>query len=373
MRLLVTGKGMVGLGGMESVLRDLARGLTRRGHEVVVFTGDRAPARYPELNNGIRQIWRLEELPWEPDLIHAQHNMEAMTAIMGCPGTPALFFSHGAVADDTPPLHPRIQRYLTMSETLRERIIMEFNLPPENVQPFFNWVNLERFRNVRRPPERITKALFFSAQHNRQSATLVAVTEACRLCGVSLHHAGRMNFPPIDKPEEELPGYDLVFASGKSALDALACGCPVIIMGSDSCGPLISPENFARFRRANFSLPANFPPPEPRDIAAQIHAYQARENQAVTELLRTQCDLETALDHLEEIYEEVLAGFRPETISPENELAAELLYMRRFAHMLKCLERDPHATGTGRDLGMENLLRLDLEIDQLQRHLAGLG
>jgi hypothetical protein len=88
------------------------------------------------------------------------------------------------------------------------------------------------------------------------------------------------------EPENLLPEYDVVFASGRSAIEALACGCAVVVLGRTSCGELVRLENFASLRDRNFSIPVNSPPPSPDRIVAALERFSAEECGVVSARLR---------------------------------------------------------------------------------------
>src|SRR5579862_4781542 len=115
MRILLTNTILGTRGGSESFVRDLARGLQAFGHSVMAYSSD--PKHQERLleSDVIPVATDLERLPFAPDVIHGQHHLDAMTAIAGLPGVPALYHCHGAVWREAIPAHPRIHRYLAVS------------------------------------------------------------------------------------------------------------------------------------------------------------------------------------------------------------------------------------------------------------------
>jgi len=45
----------------------------------------------------------------------------------------------------------------------------------------------------------------------------------------------------FEQPEEVLPNYDLVFAVGRAAIEAMAIGCAVIVADAYGLGGLVTP------------------------------------------------------------------------------------------------------------------------------------
>lgn len=329
MKILITNSGLGDLGGVQSFLKDLGVSLLELGHEVAAFSsqpGDPQVAReYPFHVGG-----SVASLPFTPDIIHGQHHLSAMTALFGLPGTPALYHCHGAVWRECTPQHPRIRHYLAMSSTLAFRMQVECNLKRSDITVFHNTVDLERFCLVRLPPAVPGRALFYNKIHNEESPTVVAVRQAAEELGLALDFAGREFGRMLPEPEKSLPDYDIVFASGKSAIDAIACGCAVVVLGRTSCGELVCPENFARLREVNFSIAVNSPPPCPHRIVEELQRYSASGTARVTTMLREAADLRVAARRLVGVYEQVIGSHRASPPSPEEESAAAADYLRKL-------------------------------------------
>jgi hypothetical protein len=246
MDILIADAGFNMLGGAERAARDLAVSLMARGHRVAAFSAPIGVHATAVDNLGIPVIWDLRDLPFHPDVIHAQHHLDAMTAIVGLPGVPALFHCHGATFLRAGT--PRILAY----RFHRQRSA----LPPvgiaDNIAVVPNAVDLTRFGTVRVPPRVPRRAALFGNQIARTPLVdLIATVTARR--GIELDFIGRSFGREVMDPETTLPRYDIVFASGKSAIDAMACGCAVIVIGLQGCGELVGTANFDRLRAVNFT------------------------------------------------------------------------------------------------------------------------
>lgn len=73
--------------------------------------------------------------------------------------------------------------------------------------------------------------------------------------GLTLDHMGYGGMVEAS-PETVLPQYNLVFAAGRSAIEALASGCHVILWDQGIVGPAITVDNFWYVLAANFSVAA---------------------------------------------------------------------------------------------------------------------
>lgn len=86
-----------------------------------------------------------------------------------------------------------------------------------------NWVDVERFRMRGPLPDRPRRALVFSNRAT-EANFLAALRGACGVAGIDLDVAGLRMKSLTSRPEEILPHYDLVFAKGRAAMEALAMG-----------------------------------------------------------------------------------------------------------------------------------------------------
>lgn len=331
MNILLTNNRLDFRGGAESFLKNWARGLQALGHRVIAYSGDLGPAYRRLEDDGVPVTMDVEHLPFVPDIIHAQHHLDAMAALTALPGVPAIYQCHGAVWQDCPPVHPRIYRYLAVSDTLAERIAVEFGIEPSTIDILLNGVDTERFRVVRCLPARPMRALVFNYRHHQDSDTVRAIGAAASRCGLSLDVVGPERGNWIDEPADTLPLYDIVFASGISAIEALACGCAVVVIGRTSCGELVQPENYDRFRRVNFSIPVNSPPPDAAVIEAQLRRYRPDGCGAVSARLRGDADYRSSMPPLARLYGQVIDQHRRSPVDLRAELASVSTYLQTLS------------------------------------------
>ncbi|MEO7932478.1 MAG: hypothetical protein ABIT76_04895 [Chthoniobacterales bacterium] len=335
MRVLITNTSLHRRGGSQTFVRDLARDLQNLGHVVMAYTSSLKEGERLLESDVVPVTTDLANLPMPPDIIHAQHHLEAMTALTALPGVPAIYHCHGAVWRECVPKHPRIYRYLAMSRTLAERMTIESNIDPSDVDVFLNGVNPRLFPNIRQLPETPRRAIFYSRVHDADSATVHAAKAATAAAGIELDLIGQRFGNYIYDPEIVLPTYDVVFASGRSAIEALACGCAVVILGQTSCGEMVTPENFDRFREVNFSIAVNSAPPSAEEITRELQRYSPTRCREVTARLRTEADCRKSIDSLVEIYEQVIARHQAREPDHCEEILAISRYLRRLVPLIK--------------------------------------
>ncbi len=343
LRILFTNITLATRTGTELYIKEAALGLLRRGHTPVVYS--------PDLGEGLGEAGGIGGVAAEiraatvpvvddlcrigapPDLIHAHHQPAAMAALAHFPGVPAVFMSHDWTAwSDAPPKFPRILRYLAVDHTNRDRLVLEHGIPEERARVLLNWVDLERFRPRETPlPARPKRALVFS-NYARHDTHLPAVEEACRRAGLPLHVAGAAAGRPVDRPEEILPDYDLVFAKARAAMEALAVGAAVVLCDFRGLGPLVHSADFDRLRQGNFGVRTLQNPLSPDLLLREIERYDPKDAAEVSRRVRETAGLEPGLDRLLELYEEILAESRrlgpPD---PEEERRALAAYLETWA------------------------------------------
>ena len=330
MRVLITNDSLENRGGAEVFTQDLGKALQARGHQVVVFSCGRVRGKRLMDIDPIPVVTDLVNLEMKPDIIHGNNHLDLMTALMSLPGVPAVHHVHGAVCRGVPPLHPRIHRYFTITPTMKDRLMAEYNLPGKDIDVVFNGVDLRRFRTVRGATEKPKRALVFHRSFKENGETTDVIRRACERLGISLEVIGRRSGKTILNPEKVLLEYDLVFAAGMSAIEAAASGCAVIVLGKTSAGPMLDLENFDRFRKANFSLPLNYPPPDQSAVESEILKYSAEGLSAVTEVVREKADFNVVVDEIVAHYEDVIQRQSHQ----EEDLQAEMQSLAEYLHVI---------------------------------------
>jgi glycosyltransferase involved in cell wall biosynthesis len=351
MRILFTNAGLRNRAGTELWVRDAAFALQRRSHQIAAYSTFLGEVADELRGHGITVVDRLEALPWQPEMIHGHHHVETMTAVLHLGTVPAVYVCHGVLPwQETPPRHPRLLRYAAVSELVRDTAVARHGVPPERISVLPNFVDLDQFPPRPPLPERPQRALLFS-NHATPQHIYPEVLEACRAHGVELDAVGRGMGNPTDRPGQLLAQYDLVFAVGRAALEALACGAAVVMCGPDGLGPLVDATGFDRLRRLNFGLGAITSALTVGEVAARIAGYEAADAALVSARVREEAGLERAMDALEALYAAAAAEFaaRPELARPPDPDTAE--YITGLAHRVRRAHRqaarDSGARGKG--------------------------
>ena len=330
MHILLTNFSLASRTGTELYVRDVALALARRGHRPIAYStllGDVAQ----ELRDAtIPVVDTLADVGQSPDLIHGQHHLETMTALTHFPDVPAIYVCHGwRPWEEAPPRFSRIYRYVAVDQAVRDRLVLQHGIPAERVVIIHNFVDLQRFLPRRPLPSHPRTALLFSNYVHEKSPYLHAVREACARMRVSLDVVGAGVNNSSLHPEQILPNYDIVFAQGRSAIEALAVGCAVVIGSSRRLGPLVRTHNVESLLDLNFGIRTQNYPVQADILTRELMNYDPRDAAEVSQRIRQQAGLESAVDAMAELYEEALAEHRSIRNAPaeSREIAAYLRWL----------------------------------------------
>jgi glycosyltransferase involved in cell wall biosynthesis len=297
-------------GGTVIYVRDLALELQRLGHTPSVFSSIGGSVADELRATGVFVSDRLSRLD-TPDIIHGHYHAPTLLAVKHWPTVPAIHICHNHLSPhDRTPRHERIRRHFGVSRVCVQRLVDE-GVAADRVALLLNFVDTARFLPRLPLPARPRRALVFSNYANEESH-LPAVREACLAAGLELDVAGLAVGNVLDEPERVLGSYDIVFAKGKAAIEAMAVGCAVILCDYAGVGPMVTAAEFDWLRDRNFGFEALREPLAPEPIRREIARYDADDAARVRDLIRAHAGLDRAVERLVAIYHEVIAEYRSE-------------------------------------------------------------
>ncbi len=145
----------------------------------------------------------------------------------------------------------------------------------------------------------------------------------CERYGISLDVLGEEQ---LISPEQVLSSYDLVFARGRSAIEAMACETAVVLTGLEGAGPLVTASHFDELRRLNFGLRAFQRPLALETIAAAVSSYDAADAAVVSQRIRAEAGLARAVSRLVDTYDAVISE-SSSSLDCEREERAVAVYL----------------------------------------------
>ena len=332
--VLLTNVWLEGAGGTECVVRDIARGMQARGHRPIVYSPCLGGFAHSIRESGIAVVDDLDAVTERPDIIHGHHFIPTAEAIIRFPDAAALYVCHSwRFWVEQPPSFPQIRLHAGVNKTIVNNLTVQNGIPAEQVVFLPNAVDLQRFAPRQRPwPSASPRLLVFHGGgiHHR------FIREAAAQLRLPLTSIGRGGDRMTDTPEDVLLDHDIVFATGRAALEAMACGCAVIVCGEAGMASLVTPENFEWYRNCNFAVGAFTRPISTEALIAEVQACDPVEVAKVSALVREVAPLDRQLDLLEGIYRRIREQATAEPVSA----AAHQLALRQFHRA--ALPRLPH-------------------------------
>ncbi len=329
LRILITNHFLRARTGSELYVCELATSLLRRGQTPIVYSPQLGHTARELRNATVPVVDNLDAIGTPPDLIHGQHHVETMSALLRFPNTPAVFFCHGWLPwEETPPKHPRILRYVAVDDTCLDRLVSENGIPEERVSVILNSVDLEQFLPRSPLPAKPARALVFS-NGAKESTHLGAVREACLRQGLTLDVIGADAGNVSARPQDVLSQYDIVFAKARCALEAMAVGSAVVLCDITGVGPMVKTGELDRLRRLNFGVRTLRGHIDAAVLEKEIARYDASDAAEVSQRIRAIAGRDAAIDQIVTLYQEVIDEFNGGAKRDlDAEGRAEAVYLR---------------------------------------------
>jgi hypothetical protein len=335
LKILITNNTLAARAGTELYVRDLALALARHGHEVAVYSNVLGEVAQEIESLGIAVCSDLSQVHFMPDIIHGQHHLETMTALLHFPDVPAVYFCHGIDPwEEIAPIHPRIIKYTAVCELTR-RACIKHGVPAHKLQVIHNFVDTVRFKPRGPLPVSPKRALVFSNLASKRNY-LNAAREACRRAGLELHVRGIASKAPLHSPETVLGSYEIVFAKGRCALEAMAVGTAVVLCGEEGAGPMVACSNFDTLRPRNFGCATlGLMAPSATMLLDHINRYDPDDAVKVCNRVRSEASLDRTLTFIVGMYSEAIAQFFDLKPDPRAESVAVARYVRSVSDLIK--------------------------------------
>ena len=326
LRVLLTNVWMRGRGGSESVTRDLAKGLMTRGHSPVVYTPLIGEPGLELRAAGVPVIDDLRLLKEPPDVIHGHHSVPTIEAIVRFPRTPAINVCHAwTLGIEAPVSLPQVRFHVGVDDACLERIAHAPGIDPARVHLIPNGVELTRISPRSRPlPQQPQKAAVFG----KATSLFPRLLEICIDKGIELQAVGAPLGRPTANPEAMLAEVDLVFASARSALEAICAGCAVIVCDQRGMAGLASGENHSELRRKNYGLRSLTRVATAANLRSEIERYDAAGSEALSALAREEADFSKLLDRYLELYRLSIEDMQARPVAEEDYVLALSGFLR---------------------------------------------
>ncbi len=227
MRVVLGIHSLAGNGGTESYVTTVGDHLQRSGHEVWVYSAEDGVVGDAARLLGLRVVTRPESLPEAITAFLVQDSIAALELFALRPEVPQIFVWHSELFDvQVPPqLEGVTTRIVTLYADARRRLdglavrapVVELSHP----------VDSDRFKPatpLREHPRALTMSNYLVGER------LTLLEGACAEVGIELRTAGGWSQNGLtSRPEAAFNGADIVFAKGKTAIEAMACGRAVFV------------------------------------------------------------------------------------------------------------------------------------------------
>lgn len=288
--------------GAELYVRDLARAFRRKGHDVSLYAMIRGRLAEELTSEGFEVLGSLRGVP-APDIIQAQHQPALVAALRCFPVTRAVYVIHDATSPfDEPFGFHRVLRHIAVDRRCLGRVEASGDYRRELV---LNFADMDRFASRAPLPSTPKRALVFS-NYSKSAAELAALETACRSAGVALDFIGKSAGAQSRTPEHLLRSYDVVFAKGRAAIEAMAVGNAVILCDLTGLGGLVTSERFDHLRAWNFGVGVLTQETTADSVGAALAQFDAVDAARVSGRIRAEASLDRAADRLLGLYADVL-------------------------------------------------------------------
>ena len=254
MRILLTNISLIHPGGTELYTLDLAKYLSKIGHEITVFSPSLGPIseEIKKLKN-VTATNNLEEIKnVKFDILHIHHNVNAYLVREYFPKVPALMVIHGVLPEfeQPPEMNLGISRYIAVSEEVKEYLIKNYNIPESKIEIIYNWVNTNKFKkktDINKVPK---KMLVVSNHYLGEHKEIYEAV--CKKRGIELLHVG-LPENSVTNVEDYMNDNDIVITLGRGAMEAMSLGRNVIISDIHGMDGMLTPEIYFESIKSNLS------------------------------------------------------------------------------------------------------------------------
>jgi hypothetical protein len=319
-RILIANVTLADRGGTVTALRDLALGLLATGQKPMVYAPELGDIADEIRAAGIPVVSDLRALPEPPDIVHGNHHVQTVEALLHFPAARGLFVCHDRTFYvSAPPRMRRIRRYVAVDYYCLDRLIGDYGIPGDLTRVIYNSVDTSRF--LSRPPLPATpsRAAVFS-NYASPGPYLDALQVTCLRANLTLDVIGSSAGNSCDAPEQFLGDYDLVFAKARCALEALAVGAAVVLCDVHGAGPMVTSGELPDLRRWNFGRRILTEPVNSATLLAEIQRYDADDAQLVSRYVREHASLAPSVAQYQQVYDEIMDESTLGPVSAAREL-----------------------------------------------------
>ncbi len=331
MNILITNCTLDSRSGTTIVVKDLSYYLKMIGHTVAVYSPQCGALAAEIRAMGIEVVESLDRLQLQPDIIHGHHIIPLFDALHHWPSIPAIYVCHDFTAwHDEPIYHPNIIKYIGVGRLTQSRIHQALNISSDQIFLIHNSFNESLFKQIRNLPIKPLSCLIYSKYPNIDKI----IMPECKRLGLKVDIAGSGFGEQVAAPENILSQYDIIFASGMGAIEALASGAAVIVCDGRGAFGMITTSNYKYAQEHNFGLKTLDLELSPGFVEDNINKYNREDAKLVSKLVRQESQWKNKVFVWEEIYLNALTEFQ-QSLSNKSQFSRKIIFASYRINMLR--------------------------------------
>lgn len=243
MKVLMTNNALASRGGSESYLETVSTELRRLGHEVVFFSPTCGLVAERLRQRGFEVHDDPARLPAGLDVIHGQHANAVGLVRERLPTLPLVFATHSwAISIEDPVAELGAGAYVAFNELTRRRLAAHVATTGAEIVRLTQPVEVSFADGAREPVSPTPRRAV--AVSRRLTTTTTRLAKACADLGIDFRRIGGEDGDSPD-PRQDMLEADVVFAIGRTALEAMAAARAVVIIDETALGGWVGTSSYA--------------------------------------------------------------------------------------------------------------------------------
>ena len=267
MKVLMTNNTLLARGGSESYLETVSAELRRLGHEIVFFSPQCGATADRFRERGFEVLDDASRLPGDLDVIHGQHANAVARVRERHPTLPLVFATHSwAISVEDPVAELGAGAYVAFNEVTRRRLGAHVATTGREIVRLTQPVEVSFADGTRDPVADTPRRAV--AVSRRMTTVTTRLAKACAELGIEFRRVGGEDSESPD-PRLDMRGADLVFAVGRTALEAMAAARAVLVVDETAFGGWVGSSSYAALEADGFTglgLDGARPPAVPGDV-----------------------------------------------------------------------------------------------------------
>jgi len=376
MRILIATHHLFRGAGTETYVHTLATALARRDHEVTVYSPFVGASADDICRSGIAVTDDIGSLRHEFfSVAHVHHNVIATQVRATLPDVPIVWLRHGLMAELERP--PTFVPEVTLG-IARERARPLTADEGHEVSVVPNPIDTDFYAPGR--PIRPQPKTAVVITHHLSPTAWSTIEPACRTLDVEVHHVGLPD-NLVDDVREPIDQADIVFAVGRTALEAGSMARAVLIHDHHGCDGWLDRSNYDDAAEFAFSGHRSWRLPSAEELAQLISdEYSTEKGREAREVVLEHHALDVVVPELERHYRRAIEigranGARPVALAPT--LAEQFAFYQREIRVLRAAVEALTAGQTTSEAKLAQtqaeLGRSDREVDALRARVASIS